>query len=59
MRIKKLQRGNIAHIIHVVEPPNNGHVGDECFVHYSAFVPSSEGSNMHTVIGRGHTVCPL
>ena len=42
MRIKKLQRGNIAHIIHVVEPPNNGHVGDECFVHYSEFVPSSE-----------------
>ena len=26
----------------VVEPPNNGHVGDECFVHYSEVVPSSE-----------------
>ena len=25
-----------------VEPPNNGHVGDECFVHYSEVVPSSE-----------------
>ena len=25
-----------------VEPPNNGHVGDECFVHYSEVVSSSE-----------------
>ena len=25
-----------------VEPPNNGHVGDECFVHYWEVVPSSE-----------------
>ena len=25
-----------------VEPLNNGHVGDECFVHYSEVVPSSE-----------------
>ena len=25
-----------------MEPPNNGHVGDECFVHYSEVVPSSE-----------------
>ena len=25
-----------------VEPSNNGHVGDECFVHYSEVVPSSE-----------------
>ena len=25
-----------------VEPPNNGHVGDECFVHYLEVVPSSE-----------------
>ena len=24
------------------EPPNNGHIGDECFVHYSEVVPSSE-----------------
>ena len=23
-----------------MEPPNNGHVGDECFVHYSEVVPS-------------------
>ena len=35
-----------------VEASNNGHVGDE---HYSEVVPSS----MHTVVGRGHTVCPL
>ena len=25
-----------------MEPPNNGHVGDECFVHYSEVFPSSE-----------------
>ena len=25
-----------------MEPPNNGHVGDECFVHYSEVVPSLE-----------------
>ena len=25
-----------------VEPPNNGHVGDECFVHCSEVVPSLE-----------------
>ena len=25
-----------------MEPPNNGHIGDECFVHYSEVVPSSE-----------------
>ena len=25
-----------------MEPLNNGHVGDECFVHYSEVVPSSE-----------------
>ena len=28
--------------VYTVEPPNNGHVGDECFVHYSEVVPSSE-----------------
>ena len=27
---------------YTVEPPNNGHVGDECFVHYSEVVPSTE-----------------
>ena len=36
-----------------VEPPNNGHVGDECFF------PLFRGSNMHTVVGRGHAVCPM
>ena len=25
-----------------MEPPNNGHVGDECLVHYSEVVPSLE-----------------
>ena len=29
-------------ICNMVAPPNNGHVGDECFVHYSEVVPSSE-----------------
>ena len=33
-----------------VEPPNNGHVGDECFVHCSEVVPSSE---VEMYIGRG------
>ena len=27
---------------YTVEPLNNGHVGDECFVHNSEVVPSSE-----------------
>ena len=39
-----------------VEPLNNGHAGDKCFVHYPEVVPSS---NMHTVVGRGHAVCPF
>ena len=63
MRIKKPQRGeNIAHIIHVVEPPNNGHVGDECFVHYSEFVPSSDaysywqGAHSLSIVGRLSTL---
>ena len=29
-------------VSNTVEPLNNGHVGDECFVHYSEVVPSSE-----------------
>ena len=29
-------------IEYTVEPPNNGHVGDEHFVHCSEVVPSSE-----------------
>ena len=40
-------------VYNTVEP---GHVGDECFVHYSEVVPSS---NMTTVVGRRHAVCPL
>ena len=40
-----------------VEPLNKGHVGDECFVHYSEVVPSSEV--LQLFVGRGHAVCPL
>ena len=38
----------------------NGHVGDECFVHYSEVVPSSEVLTciLYTVVGRGHAVYP-
>ena len=32
----------VLHFSATVEPPNNGHVGDECFVPYSEVVPSSE-----------------
>ena len=35
-----------------MEPPNNGHVGDEHFVHCLEVVPSSE-VNVWTVNGRG------
>ena len=55
-----------------VEPPNNGHVGDECFVHCSEVVPSSEVTCIRmpassspleappvTVVGRAHAVCPF
>ena len=36
-----------------VEPPNNGQVGDECFVHCSEVVPSSEVEMYGQHIGRG------
>ena len=29
-------------LYNTVEPPNNGHIGNECFVHCSEVVPSSE-----------------
>ena len=29
-------------VLSTVEPLNNGHIGDECFVHYSEVVPYSE-----------------
>ena len=49
------------HVSNTVEPPNNGHLGDECFVHCSEVVPSSEvemyGQYMY-IVGRGRTVCP-
>ena len=35
------ERWSFRHVI-TVEPPNNGRVGDECFVHSSEVVPSSE-----------------
>ena len=40
--MKEYQTCNQTHIIYTVEPPNNGHVGDEHFVHCSEVVPSSE-----------------
>ena len=49
------------HILHhnvrvwpnTVEPPNNGHVGDEHFVHCLEIVPSSEVEMYGQYIGRG------
>ena len=41
-----------------VEPLNNGHVGDEHFVHCSEVFPSLE-VEMYVCIGRGQAVCPL
>ena len=40
-------------IYSTVEPPNNGHVGDEHFVHWSEVVPSSEVEMYGQYIGRG------
>ena len=45
--------------MYTVEPPNNGHVGDEHFVHCLEVVPSSEVEMYGQYIGRGRTVCPL
>ena len=42
-----------------MEPPNNGHIGDEHFVHCSEVVPSSEVEMYGQYKGRGRTVCPL
>ena len=46
-----------------VEPPNNGHVGDECFVHCSEAVPSSEVTCIRLLAGGTQFVhsseCPL
>ena len=42
----------------IVEPLNNGHIGDEHFVHCSEVVPLSEVEMYGQYIGRG-TVCPL
>ena len=44
---------------YTVEPLNNGHVGDEHFVHCSEVVPSSEVEMYGQYKGRGQTVCPL
>ena len=40
-------------IVSTVEPPNNGHVGDECFVHYLEVVPSSEVLTCIQLLARG------
>ena len=40
----------------LVEPPNNGHVGDKHFVHCLDVVPSSEIEMYGQYIGRGRTV---
>ena len=42
-----------------VEPLNNGYIEDECFVHCSDVVPSSEVEMYGQYIGRGRTACPL
>ena len=36
--------------MYTVEPPNNGHGGDEHFVHSSEVVPSSEVLPLSTII---------
>ena len=46
-------------LLYTVEPPNNGQVGDEHFVHCSEVVPSSVVEMYGQYIGRGQTVCPL
>ena len=45
--------------VYTVEPPNNGHVGDEHFVHYSEVASYSEVEMYGQYIGRGRTVCSL
>ena len=44
-----------------VAPPNNGHAGDECFVHYSEVVPSSEVLTCIQLLAGGTQFvhCPL
>ena len=42
-----------------MEPPNNGHVWDEDFVHCSEVVPPLEIEMYGQHIGRGRAVCPL
>ena len=44
---------------YTVEPPNNGHIGDEHFVHCSEVVPSLEVEMYGQYIGRGRTMCPF
>ena len=40
-------------IRYTVEPPNNGHIGDDHFVNWSEAVPSSEVEMYGHYIGRG------
>ena len=39
--------------VDTVEPPNNGHIGDEHFVHWSEVVTSSGVETYGQYIGRG------
>ena len=39
-----------------MEPPNNGHIGDEHFVHCSEVVPSSEAYKYNYGLGRVQTI---
>ena len=52
------QRKQLRYILSV-EPPNNGHIRDERFIHCSEVIPSSEVEMYGQYIGRGLTVCPL
>ena len=46
--------------LHTVEPPNNGHVWDECFVNCSEVVPNSLEVEMYgQYIGRGVNSAPI
>ena len=42
----------IGSFVCTVEPPNNGHIGDECFFHCSEVFPSSEAGGEQRVVCR-------
>ena len=43
-------------VLYTVEPLNNGHIGDECFVHYSEVVPSSEVLTCTQLLAGAHSL---